>query len=606
MLKAGRVYRQTWKNEKIRVLAVEEQRPVTVKSRFTGREYPYNPRVDLEAEIDGRTWMLDLKCLPARAHVAVPGQGRIHVDSLGESSVFSWDERNKTLGISAATTTTDKAQPVWEVALSNGIQGPFGATHPILTIDGWRQASDLRPGDLVGVPLGLPDVPDAPISDALITATCMLLCDGALTTPSLIYTKNGPAREFYMSQLRTLGLDEAHPDQAMRFTSREKGKIAAAPQGKGRSARVSTVRLSVATPMHGWLGALGVKMATSPERELPPQFWGLSNRQAGLALGAFWSGDAWACVVDVGARGGPKSRQRAHIKFGSQSRALCAGVQHLLLQLGVVAGLAESFFTYKGARRSSWAVTVLGKESRLRFLDLAIDGIIKIAPNAHVRLTRRGNSVASLEEIREVVQATHEHGVWRDRGPRKRPDGTEVSALSRWTRTQKIEGSIWWVPVASALYTGDELCYATSVPGPSTFVANGMITHNTTSVPKPHPEDAFAVNIQFLGMARIGRQRYGAKFGGLVVNMIEFNGDKVRCYRRQPPFAGNALADWAMSLAFRQDQITTLIEAGTDPWHFPKAMEQSVCRAYSGCEAFEVCRRGRAALDDPDFDDPRE
>lgn len=61
-IRAGRGYRQRFGREEGRIIGVEEQRPITIKSPFTGAAYEYDPRLDLEWEVTGEgVWLRDLK-----------------------------------------------------------------------------------------------------------------------------------------------------------------------------------------------------------------------------------------------------------------------------------------------------------------------------------------------------------------------------------------------------------------------------------------------------------------------------------------------------------------------------------------------------------------
>lgn len=112
----------------------------------------------------------------------------------------------------------------------------------------------------------------------------------------------------------------------------------------------------------------------------------------------------------------------------------------------------------------------------------------------------------------------------------------------------------------------------------------------TTSSNKGDPETQFALDLQFLGMIKLGKKKYGERFGGVLVNQIEFVGDEVNCYRVQPKFGANALEDWAFSLAWRQDQIRMLIEKGVPADRWPKAVKQTICVGkYGRCAFHDRC-----------------
>ena len=121
-----------------------------------------------------------------------------------------------------------------------------------------------------------------------------------------------------------------------------------------------------------------------------------------------------------------------------------------------------------------------------------------------------------------------------------------------------------------------------------------LLDFKTTSSPKGNPEQQWALDLQFLGMHKLGRKKYGDRFAGVLVNQIEFVGDDVNVYRVQPEYSPSALEDWAMSLAFRQDQIQALKARKVPGDRWPKALKQTICIGkYGKCPFYERCRGSR-------------
>lgn len=99
----------------------------------------------------------------------------------------------------------------------------------------------------------------------------------------------------------------------------------------------------------------------------------------------------------------------------------------------------------------------------------------------------------------------------------------------------------------------------------------------------------YTLSGQFLGMNRLMRQRWGADFGGVKLNLLSA-GKFVRELVQPAP---HALGQFEASVTHARRLLDGLMD--TDPWDFPKALsEQSCVTSYGLCKAFEVCRWGES------------
>ena len=102
----------------------------------------------------------------------------------------------------------------------------------------------------------------------------------------------------------------------------------------------------------------------------------------------------------------------------------------------------------------------------------------------------------------------------------------------------------------------------------------------------------YTLSGQFLGMARLMRERWGSDFGGVKLNLL--SPDKFSRVVVNP--APHAMSQFETSVAHARNVLDTLIDR--DPWDFPKALsEQSCVTSYGTCKAFEVCRWGESVAE---------
>ena len=505
-------------------------------------------RVDLAIELAGKVYFVDHKCLPGDALVET-AQGHLPVATLSTAGTswtcLAWDGSHL-VEAEAKCPTPVGLQDIFRIQLANGMAGEYGFRHPILTRSGWVQADALRPGMEVAVAMRACGREELE-SDALLAAAAMLLCDGSLTNEALTYTKNGPARAYYCAQLRALGVEPK--------------------ERRGKGGRASYVQVGANSALHAGLDRLGVLRATSPMRFLPPAMLNVSDRQAGVVLGALWSGDGAAYLLDTKRKVGKKPV----IVFSSSSRQFCEGVQQLLIQLGIPATVVASSISYKGEARPYYAATVVGRVGKRRFLELALRGDIKIAPNAHARQTRAGNPVPSLQEILANVEPA---GI-----------GAEGDA-------PKIEGDIWWVPVSTNLFMGQRECYDIEVPRHHTFVANGVVTHNTTGrIDVKHPK-FYTMSGQLINYRWLGTMAFGEKFGGVLLNMVQTQGG--RKFQRPPLEPAPALFNkFPQTIEDAERRIAQLEDEDRAVSAWPAATNELTCfHRYGACSHLERCKWG--------------
>jgi CRISPR/Cas system-associated exonuclease Cas4 (RecB family) len=398
---------------------------------------PVNGYIDvLDISADSPV-VLDHKCLPASS-VVHTDTGPVRVGDLSANWTCAAWTGEAVVAAPALAPVDGGEQEVFRVELKNGMVGRYGYSHPILTRRGWVDTDGLLVGDEVAVALSLPDTYEVPVPDALIKAVAMLLCDGALKSDNLTYTKTGAARAEYLRLLAELG-------------------VPCTERGLGREGRAPYVQVSASSesPLRQMLTALGLDFVGSPLRRVPRRLMRMSKRQIGIFLGGVWAGDGAAYLVNEG------RKKKPVITFANRSKEFCEDVRDLLLRAGLAATFTETSISYKGERRPYYAATVVGKASKVAFLERAVRGEIAIGDRCSGRNTRAGNTPPTLQEVLAVAEAA--------------PDYATGAFPIR------VEGPIWWVPVTAITSEGKEPCFDIEVPKHHTFVAEGVITHNTTS-----------------------------------------------------------------------------------------------------------------------------
>ncbi len=494
--------------------------------------YRLTARWDLVTQdSQGKFWIYDHKCLPGNTLVETEGLGAVPVAALNGTTFNTVASTPQGLAWRPARVERAGRVEVYAAVLQNGMMLRAGFDHPVLTPTGYAPMADLRPGDLVAVAGAYPDRADAPVSDELLRLAGMVLADGSFTRADgqVSWGKNDPAcRASYKQALDALAITYGEDAPV-------EGKVAA-------------IRTHGSTLQDRLVGLLGYHPARAAEKRLPDLAGQLSYRQIRVLLGALWSGDGAAYVRPVGT---------TRITYATRSIDLARGVQALLLRVGILATLTTSTVLYKGARRPNHHVTVVGRSSKIEALEFLAE-----SPRHQNALAALGPAVLDRRTIT--------------------PGGP---------RNPKMVNGIWWVPVGSNLCTGIEDVYDVMVDSDEhNFVADGVITHNTTGRIVAKTSERYTMALQFLAMQYMGREKFGDRFGGVRINLVGLS-PLGHFHRTSPEAAPNALMRFPQIV----EDAEGLIEryALRDPWGWPKAASEQVCqRPYGPCDCLDLCRWG--------------
>jgi replicative DNA helicase len=238
---------------------------------------------------------------------------------------------------------------------------------------------------------------------------------------------------------------------------------------------------------------LGVFGQRSHEKRIPQAAFLLDNRQVAILLRHLWATDGTISLRREGSRGA------ANVSFSTASRGLADDVAALLLRLGIVARVGSA---RQGESRGWFNVKLSGKESLLAFLNSVggfgprSDGAERL--RAGLEVTRANTNVDTLPQgvfarAREVMT---ERGVSRRamaamRGTSYGDSAHFDFAPSRAVALQYADllgdpvlrsyatSDLFWDTVAEVVDVGEAEVFDLTVPGPSCWLADGLVSHNS-------------------------------------------------------------------------------------------------------------------------------
>jgi replicative DNA helicase len=373
------------------------------------------------------------------------------------------------------------SRPVFSVRLASGRVLRATAEHRLLSGRGWTTISELRVSDRLGLARTLPE-PAAPDHwpDQRVVLLGQLIGDGS-------YLRHQP--------LRYTTSSEENSEIVARCAREEFGCRVTRYAGhrswhqlliSGNGNRWHPAGVS------GWLRTLGIFGQRSFEKRIPAAAFLLSVRQIALLLRHLWAADGTIAVR----RGG---RGSDAVSYATNSDALARDVAALLLRLGLVARITS---TKKGAYRSSFMVQVSGAEDQRRFLDMvgAFGPRQEQADRLAARLRNRSANtnvdtlpIETFERVKRLMRArgisqrkmaalrgTTYGGTSHFRFAPSRVMLREYADLLDDQELRAVATSdLFWDRVVAIEPAGEEAVYDLTVPGPASWLADGVVSHNS-------------------------------------------------------------------------------------------------------------------------------
>jgi replicative DNA helicase len=245
-----------------------------------------------------------------------------------------------------------------------------------------------------------------------------------------------------------------------------------------------------------WLRQLGVFGQRSRERRIPEAAFRLGNRQLAILLRHLWATDGTIYSRKDGSRGSSR------IAFATSSRGLADDVAALLLRLGIVGRIRQA-----NQASSSWfTVDVSGRGYMLEFLrDIGGFGraraeaaealrakLQQTAPNTNVdtlppsafarvreTMAGRGVSIRTMAGLRGIsYSGTACFGF----APSRDVVLEYASLLEDEVLRADATSDLFWDKILDISPAGTEEVFDLTVPGPSCWLADGLVTHNSGAI----------------------------------------------------------------------------------------------------------------------------
>lgn len=400
-------------------------------------------------------------------------------------------------------------RPVFEVRLASGRSIRATADHRFYGIDGWIKVRDLQEGSRLAIQRKSPE-PAITTSwpDEKLILLGHMIGDGS-------YLSGQPMRHTTSSIENSLAVSWSAEKAFGVSVKRHEGRNSwhqLLISGNGTRWRPEGV--------NRWFRELGIFNQRSHEKRVPGEIFSLPNSQVALFLKHLWATDG--CLYT---RTGGSSIS----SYSTNSRELAFDVAALLTRFGIVSRIQK---TRKGSYRPQYHVGITGKES----LQLFLREISAFGPRLpqSAKLSEHRKSVTSdtnvdsipVEVFRRVVDRMQRYDISQREMTALRGTAYGGSTHFQFAPSRNVlleyaqllhdedliavaTSDVFWDTVTGVVPCGEEDVYDLTVPATASWLADGIVSHNSGAIEQDADVVIFVHRPESYGITEIKDEEMG-------------------------------------------------------------------------------------------------
>jgi replicative DNA helicase len=441
----------------------------------------------VEQRVEKKPVMSDLReCVTGETLVCLADGRRVPIrDLVGQTpEVWAMSADQKIIKARSDLVWSKGVRQVFRLVLASGRTLRATSNHRIFTGDGWKHVGEIGIGMRVAIGRRFPEISNAVVwPDEHVCLLGQLVGDGS-------YLKNQPLRYTTASEANSKLVTNCAKflgSTVTRYVGRGKWHLSMIA-GNGNRWHAAGVG--------DWLKQLGIFGQRPHQKHLPPEVFQFSDRQIGLLLQHLWATDGCIHVPAPGKRSAPA------VHFSTCSERLSQEVAALLLRLGIV---TRAFQVPQRKGKPVYAVYVSGSEQQALFLAKVGAFGPRVEPARvlaeRIAVTKSNPNVDTLprQVYAQVRAAMNAQGVTSQNLAAMRGikysvyQGFECAAsratLSSYAdllRSEELKlwstSDLFWDRVVAVGLEGEEEVFDITVPGPASWLADGIVSHNSGSI----------------------------------------------------------------------------------------------------------------------------